>query len=759
MKKSGDYIGRYRLLSCLRQTSQSLFYLVEHGEVPGTLYALQLWPEIALQSRSAYIEFIEWMKALASLRDQAIVPVFEGDLVEDHPYLVQGCEVITRSETLSLRLARGDREPLSGAQARELIEWVGRGLAAAHGLDLLHGQLSPQWILLTADGRTLLSGLKPPFAPPDQDDPDCLPPEGRPSKRGDQYALARLVQRILAATTQQVSELGLNLAALEPATDPDPQRRFASVRAFLRALGYELSLVESPLERWERPGETRAEEEKGEQPRAAAQGQPVLPLTPFPEGSLASEIVAPLPTASSSAPLTPAFPLTPVTPLPVPVSESPSPGAAPQSLSGDEGGPGQATLQVGPMPVAARKTKKLLETRLSSFSPRSRKIALGAVISGVLILLLILGGVWLYGLLPATAATVTIAPVRQQVVQSYNFSRGQNDDFANRQAATRLLSYTTPRRSKTVQSSIAHANIPATHAHGQLVFSSVSRDIPPDEPLLLRANNGLLVAVINHGLISAQGSTTVDAIVEQAGSQGNIPAHFLDGYYQYSGSVTYPSFIAYVSNPAPFTGGADAYNGPEVAQQDIDNAQQDLTQQLWQEARQHLQAQLQPGEDFLSLGGDALDCSTQMQANHRAGDRSGNVTVTGQLSCEAVAYDAQALVRWLEQDLQQRIAHSLGAHFERVGELQTAASLGLIQAPQFLVIASGQWVLQLDAAGRQAVAQAIAGLSQEEARAILLKRFHARTRSLQLAPLWGKHLPASASAITVIGLPSLPPGS
>nr|BBH94178.1 hypothetical protein KTA_23770 [Thermogemmatispora argillosa] len=773
MKNSGDYLGHYRLLTCLRQTSQCLFYLAEDINDPGALYTLQLWPAIALQSRDSYIEFLEWVKALVNLRDPALVPVIDGDVVEGHPYLVQGSELVTRSETLTLRLARSSREPLLIAEARQIVEQVGRGLVAAHRLDMLHGQLAPQWVLLTADGRTLLSGLKPPFALPDQDHPRYCPPEGRISKRGDQYALAMLVRDVLASTSHE-ERSGFNLAALEPATDPDPQRRFASIRAFLRALGYELPFPESPLERWERPAgpamqggidrhKVMASAQGSQHGQDQGQDQPAI-SEDVPLATIMAPPPPPSPAVSGSSgpvtPITPALPLTPVTPPPLSPAETFPVGAAGlQSGGGHRQNLAFTGSVTTPAAIASRVARQLRTVRLPALMARRRRIALSTALAIILVLLLILGGIWLYGLLPATAASVTIVPVRQQIVQSYTFARAQSDDFANHQVATRVLSYTTPKRSKTLPSSIAHANIPATHARGKLVFSSVSRDIQPDESLVIQASNGLDIAIIDHGLIRSQGSTTVDAIVEQAGSQGNIPAHFLDGFYAYSGSAAHPSFTAYISNPAPFTGGADAYDGPEVTQKDINDAQRDLTEQLQQEVKQHLQTQLHAGEDFLNLGSDVLDCSVQMQADHVAGDHSSRVTVTGQLSCKAVAYDAQALIGWVEQDLQQRVEHSLGAHFGRVGELQTSALLGIVQAPQFLFIASGQWVLQLDAAGRQAVAQSIAGLSQDEARALLLKRFHAKTRSMQLAPLWGKHLPASANAITIIGLSSLPPGS
>ena len=57
------------------------------------------------------------------------------------------------------------------------------------------------------------------------------------------------------------------------------------------------------------------------------------------------------------------------------------------------------------------------------------------------------------------------------------------------------------------------------------------------------------------------------------------------------------------------------------------------------------------------------------------------------------------------------------------------------------------------------MARAIEGLSQVQARSILLRTFHSKTKSLVLSTLWGQHLPIDINGIKIIELASLPPGS
>jgi serine/threonine protein kinase len=648
MRQAGESIGSYRVVQPVRETEACEYYLCEQTASAGQLVGVQLWPGVHLSDQSASLPFISWSSALSSMHAPALLPVSSGDLEGDTPYLVLGVEAVSpTTETLGARLARQASEPLSPARRREIVAQIGHALVAAHARGLVHGQLSPESVLLMDDGRVLLANFKPPFAGPEPAALPYQPPEEGASERGDQFALARLAERLLGSDG---GALSLHEGeALRIATSANPDLRFLSVRAFLTAL----DLAESAPAPWQ-------------------------------------------------------------------------------------------------MPVAA---PRLRRPRIH-FTPRVGRIALGALGGLLLLLLLIFGGDWLYSILPATSATVSIAPIPQGVSHTYTFSLAQSDNFAQFQVQSRHLKYTTSTQRETVASSVTHAGIAARHAHGQLVFSSVSRDVEANVLLSIQLENGLVLNVNDHGPISSQHATTVDAEVQQAGSQSNIPADFVDGTYDFMPVVGNPApFTAYISNPRPFTGGADAYNGPVVQQDDVEQTQNDLKMKLTQEARQKIRAMLQPGEDLLPLGADVVDCAPHVQANHRAGDRAASVTVSEHLDCQGVAYDAQGTLNWVTQDMQQQATHLLGPHFARLGALKTVPSLGLVQATQFLCQAYGQWALQLDAAGRRAVAQGISGLAQDAARDLLLKKFHARVHSLRLASLWGRHLPTDASAISIVALP------
>jgi len=396
-------------------------------------------------------------------------------------------------------------------------------------------------------------------------------------------------------------------------------------------------------------------------------------------------------------------------------------------------------------------------------SRRFITIALRVVGALLALALFFFGGNWLYSVLPAMSATVTIVPIRQTVQQNYTFTLGQTNDFTQKQVASRVIKYTTSTQSESVKSSVAHGHIDATQAQGNLVFSSVSRDVS-NILLSIKLGNGLILDVGDYGVISSQHATTVPATVEEAGSAGNLPANFVDGTYNFVPTIGNSApFTAFVSNPAPFTGGMDAYDGPIVQQQDIEQGQSDLTAKLQQEAQQKIPAQLQPGEALLTLvGGGTVACTPQVHADHQDGDPAAAVTVTEHMDCQAVAYDAPATLNWVQNDLQQQVQKTMGAHFGRVGDLQVTTSLLLlpdIPLTSFQYLAQGEWVLQLDAGGQQAVARGIEGLSQVEARAILLRTFHSKTKSLVLSTLWGQHLPIDINGIKIIGLASLPPGT
>src|SRR6266536_24383 len=691
MKNVGNYIGNYRILALQRETILSQFYVVEHTFIPGGSLALQLWPGVWLYSESDRSIFLSRLRALINLQDLALLQVKDGDVEGGNPYLVLGYEAIS-SETLGKRLARRESEPLPYVQAMETLTQVGRALVVAHAHGVVHGQITSESVLLTPDGRVLLANFRLPFPPPESVGPAYRALEENSSKLDDQADLARLAAELL--NDQSVTQSSGVGEALALAMRSDTAKRFATVRAFLRAMGITMPIAESPMER-----------EGGTNKQAAAF---------FATASVSQKGVD---TESAAASQWPQWGVTPPSPAP------PSPRS-----------PGRGR-------IVAR--------------------VLGVLLA---LVLLFFGGNWLYSVLPAMSATVTIIPVRQSVQQTYNFTLAQTTDFTQKQIQSRVIKYITSQQQKTVKSSVTNGHIDAVQAHGQVVFSSVSRDVEPDVILSADLGNGLTLDIGDHGVISSQHATTVTASIEQGGSKGNIPAAVVNGTYDFSPIIGNPApFTAFVSNPAPFTGGKDAYDGPIVQQQDINQAQSDLTTKLQNEAQQKIAAQLQTDESLLSLsGGGTMECESHVYSDHQTGDPAATVTVTEQMDCRAVAYNGQATLKCVQSDMQQQVQKSIAAHFGRVGDLQTTTSLVLVQGTQptdFQFFAQGQWVLQLDAGGQQAVARGIEGLSQAQARSVLLRTFRSKTKSLVLSTFWGQHLPIDTNGIKVVGLAALPPGS
>ena len=700
MKNVGNYIGNYRILALQRETILSQFYVVEHTFIPGGSLALQLWPGVWLYSESDRSIFLSRLRALINLQDLALLQVKDGDIEGGNPYLVLGYEAIS-SETLGKRLARRESEPLPYVQAMETLTQVGRALVVAHAHGVVHGQITSESVLLTPDGRVLLANFRLPFPPPESVDPAYRAPEGNSSKLDDQADLARLAAELL--NDQSVAQSSGVGEALALAMRSDSARRFATVRAFLRAMSVTVPIAESPMER----------EDGTHEPAAAFL-------------AAASVSQKGVDTESAAASQWPQWGVTPPSP---PSSSTPPSPALPAPRS-----PGRGR-------IVAR--------------------VLGVLLA---LVLLFFGGNWLYSVLPAMSATVTIIPIRQSVQQTYNFTLAQTTDFTQKQVQSRVIKYTTSQQQKTVKSSVTNGHIDAVQAHGQVVFSSVSRDVESDVILSADLGNGLTLDIGDHGVISSQHATTVAASIEQGGSKGNIPAAVVNGTYDFSPIIGNPApFTAFVSNPAPFTGGKDAYDGPIVQQQDINQAQSDLTTKLQNEAQQKIAAQLQTGESLLTLsGGGTMECESHVHSDHQTGDPAATVTVTEQMDCRAVAYDGQATLKWVQSDMQQQVQKSIAAHFGRVGDLQTTTSLVLVQGTQptaFQFFAQGQWVLQLDAGGQQAVARGIEGLSQAQARSVLLRTFRSKTKSLVLSTFWGQHLPIDTNGIKIVGLAALPPGS
>jgi tetratricopeptide (TPR) repeat protein len=175
--------------------------------------------------------------------------------------------------------------------------------------------------------------------------------------------------------------------------------------------------------------------------------------------------------------------------------------------------------------------------------------------------------VFLHSVLPAGAATITLAP---DLNLSYRVAASDHTDLTAGFIHARLLTYTTSTRSQSAAVTTTGTLAP-TSAHGKVVFSNVSEPVTVSASTNINIGNGLTLQVDDSQDLKPGNTYTLPAHVVQAGSKGNIPADSIDGEYAlqlFGGGIT--SAFVYLSNPAPFSGGTDTYNGPIVSQSDID---------------------------------------------------------------------------------------------------------------------------------------------------------------------------------------------
>ncbi len=252
--RTGQQIGKYRLLRLLASSRFADVYLcsVNHQRQQRVLklFHLYLFPD----ERQT---FRDQAQGLVSLSHPNIVPVLDYgvEASDNAPWLVMA---YVPGTTLRQRYPLGSRLPLS--KIIPYVQQLAAALQYAHDRAIVHQNIKPENIFLGRDGELLLSDFAPPVVtlhpsiehegvatvnamPPEQSRGDVLP-------ASDVYALANLVYQWLTGE-RRVPENGADqeglhqkLPALPPlvedvlqtALQPDPERRFRSVKAFASAL-------------------------------------------------------------------------------------------------------------------------------------------------------------------------------------------------------------------------------------------------------------------------------------------------------------------------------------------------------------------------------------------------------------------------------------------------------------------------------------------------------------------------------------------
>jgi len=371
----------------------------------------------------------------------------------------------------------------------------------------------------------------------------------------------------------------------------------------------------------------------------------------------------------------------------------------------------------------------------------------------LLLILLIWGGGALYAIIPASAATITITPMKKQFSQSYNFGvvTGKPADL---EIQGRQITVTSQRIVKTVPvTGKGHHN--ATQARGIEVLSQVQLN-DPSKPIDLVISgltdaNGLQITTDEVVSISNGATVKIPAHIAQAGSAGNIPADDFDGQIEIVDTITnVRTGTAYASNPAPFTGGTDARDFTFVQQADLDKVTKPFLAQVTTTTQQRVMQQIHTGE-YLAKD---MQCNPKISSNHRVKDEASDVTVQVSLTCQALVYSEQTVHTAAASVYQHDGVAKFGDGYSVVGDMVmgtiTTLNSPTNNAAQLSLNVAGIWSFQYTDARKQDIERIVAGKPQDAARLLLSTRKDIQSVAISTSGIPGSALPSSSENIKIV---------
>ena len=156
-------LGRFELRRILGQGAQSVVWLAFDPRLEREV-AIKLMTVGHGTSAAAIPQWLQEARHVGRLSHPHIVPVFEADVQELHPYLV--FEYVP-GQTLAAIIA--DRGAMAAVEAADLMADVLDALAAAHAAGVVHRDLKPSNIMVDQSGRARVMdfGIAVPIRPGD----------------------------------------------------------------------------------------------------------------------------------------------------------------------------------------------------------------------------------------------------------------------------------------------------------------------------------------------------------------------------------------------------------------------------------------------------------------------------------------------------------------------------------------------------------------------------------------------------------------
>ena len=212
--------SRYRLLDLVGTGGMGVVYRAE-DVLLGRTVALKFLPPALTPDPRAKARFLDEARAVAALDHPNICTLYEiGETAEGQLYLAMA---YYKGETLKQRLERG---PLPVAEALNITLQVARGLAKAHRHGIIHHDIKPANLMLTADGivKILDFGIArlpdQPQSGPLLGTPGYMAPEqarfGAVDARSDIWSLGVVLREMLPDTPPGTETLLSRMLAEEP---------------------------------------------------------------------------------------------------------------------------------------------------------------------------------------------------------------------------------------------------------------------------------------------------------------------------------------------------------------------------------------------------------------------------------------------------------------------------------------------------------------------------------------------------------------